>query len=124
MNTVQLREMIDHSKKWAQNREKTRFTAKMSGGFLLRGSSRPRNWTVKLLLNKSVSEPRTPTAYDVGVSFCHGNTSFELLRFIFEFLHLKDEAGDFMKKVVDQKELTYLEWIKHLNKFTCNDPAI
>lgn len=96
----------------------------MSGGFLLRGSSRPRNWTVKLLLNKSVSEPRTPTAYDVGVSFCHGNTSFELLRFIFEFLHLKDEAGDFMKKVVDQKELTYLEWIKHLNKFTCNDPAI
>ena len=96
----------------------TKFTAKMSGGFLSNGSSRPRNWTVKLLLNKSVSEPRTPTAYDVGASFCHGNAFYgifilNLLNMsTLELVHLKDEHGDFMKKTVDQKEVMYLEWIK------------
>ena len=43
------------------------------------------------------------------------------MKYIFDdILHLKDENGDFMKKTVDQKELVYLEWIKHWNKFTCN----
>ena len=95
---------------------RTKFTAKMSGGFLSNGSSTPRNWTVKLLLNKSISEPRTPTAYDVGASFCHGNAFYGIFILLnlstLEFLHLKDENGDFMKKTVDQKEVMYLEWIK------------
>ena len=79
---MQLREMIEHSKKWAQSRglcERSEVHGEEEWRIPV-----GREFKAKELDRQTASQQvsfraKDPPAFDVGVSFCHGSTSYGFL---------------------------------------------